>query len=302
MAELSYANRVVVITGAGRGLGREYALAFARRGAAVVVNDLGTTLAGEGGPTSQPADEVVAEITKSGGRAVANYASVGTPEGARSIIAAALGEFGQIDTLVNNAGILDMKPFADVTLEGLQRHLAVHVVGSFLTCKAVWPHMVARKYGRIVNTVSGGIFGLPGLAEYGPAKGGVFAFTRSLALEALEHGIRVNAIAPQGSTRMLQASGLSPELRAQLDQKMKTALVAPGPLYLGHESCAINGETLAVSGGKVCRVALSYNDGFSDANLTPEMIRDRIGEVLDESTARVWTSATSRYEARVQES
>jgi len=302
MAELSYANRVVVITGAGRGLGREYALAFARRGAAVVVNDLGTTLAGEGGPTSQPADEVVAEITKSGGRAVANYASVGTPEGARSIIAAALGEFGQIDTLVNNAGILDMKPFADVTLEGLQRHLAVHVVGSFLTCKAVWPHMVARKYGRIVNTVSGGIFGLPGLAEYGPAKGGVFAFTRSLALEALEHGIRVNAIAPQGSTRMLQASGLSPELRAQLDQKMKTALVAPGPLYLGHESCAINGETLAVSGGKVCRIALSYNDGFSDANLTPEMIRDRIGEVLDESTAHVWTSATSRYEARVRES
>jgi hypothetical protein len=302
MTELSYANRVVVVTGAGRGLGREYALAFAGRGAAVVVNDLGTTLAGDGAATSQPADEVVAEIRKSGGRAVANYGSVGTPDGARSVVAAALEEFGQIDTLVNNAGILNMKPFAEVTVEGLQRHLAVHVLGSFLTCKAAWPHMVARQYGRIVNTVSGGIFGLPGLAEYGPAKGGVFAFTRSLALEALEHGIRVNAIAPQGSTRMLQASGLSPELRAQLDQKMKTALVSPGPLYLGHESCAINGETLAVSGGKVCRIALCYNDGFSDANLTPEMIRDRIDEVLDESTAHIWTSATSRYEARVRES
>ena len=302
MADLSYANRVVVITGAGRGLGREYALAFAARGAAVVVNDLGTSLTGDGAATSQPADDVVADIVKAGGRAVANYGSVGTVDGAQGVIEAALTAFGQVDTLVNNAGILNMKPFAEVTLDGLQRQLSVHVLGSFLMCKAVWPHMVARKYGRIVNTVSGGIFGLPGLAEYGPAKGGVFAFSRSLALEAIELGIRVNAIAPQASTRMLHASGLSPDLRERLDKIMKTDLVAPGPLYLGHESCAINGETLAVSGGKVCRIGLSYNEGFSDPHLTPEMIRDRMDEVLDQSTARIWTSATSRYEARAKES
>ena len=302
MAELDYKDRVVIVTGAGRGLGREYALAFAARGAAVVVNDLGTTLTGNGAGSSQPADEVVAEIREAGGRALANYASVAAPEGAQALVDAALKSFGRVDTLVNNAGVLNMKPFDQVTLEGLQRHLAVHVIGSFLTCKAVWPQMVARKYGRIVNTVSGGIFGLPGLAEYGPAKGGVFAFTRSLALEAIEHGIRVNAIAPQGSTRMLHASALSPELRERLDKIMKPALVAPGPLYLGHESCAINGETLAVSGGKVCRIALTYNDGFSDPALTPEMIRDRIDEVLDASSARVWTSATSRYEERAKES
>lgn len=301
MAELSYVDRVVVVTGAGRGLGREYALAFAERGAAVVVNDLGTSLDGAGAPSGQPADEVVAEIHAGGGRAVAHYASISTREGADSLIDTALRSFGQVDTVVNNAGVLDMQPFDQVTLEGLQRHLDVHVVGTFLVCKAAWPHMVKRGYGRIVNTVSGGIFGLPGLALYGPAKGGVFAFTRSLALEALEHGIRVNALAPQGSTRMLRAAALDAELRERLDKLMKPQLVAPGPLYLGHESCSINGETLAVSGGKVCRIALTYNDGFSDAALTPEMIRDRIDEVLDPASAHVWTSATSRYEKQASE-
>ena len=301
MAELGYANRVVVITGAGRGLGREYALAFARRGAAVVVNDLGTNLTGDAAPSGQPADEVVAAIRGAGGKAVAHHASVASPEGARELIDTALRSFGQLDAVVNNAGVLNMKPFDQVTLEGLQRHLAVHVIGSFLVCKAAWPHMVARKYGRIVNTISGGIFGLPGLAEYGPAKGGVFAFTRSLALEAIEHGIRVNAIAPQGSTRMLHASGLTPDLRERLDRIMKPELAAPGALYLAHEDCSINGETLAVSGGKVCRIALTYNDGFSDPGLTPEMIRDRIGEVLDASSATVWTSATARYEERAKD-
>jgi NAD(P)-dependent dehydrogenase (short-subunit alcohol dehydrogenase family) len=298
MDELSYVGRVVVITGAGRGLGREYALAFAARGAAVVVNDIGTTLDGSGLSTCEPADEVVAQIKQSGGRAVAHHESVATAQGAQGLIETAIDAFGQVDTVINNAGVLNMKPFDQMTLEGLERHLAVHVKGSFLVCKAAWPHMVKRRYGRIVNTISGGIFGLPGLTEYGPAKGGVFAFSRSLALEAIEHGIRVNALAPQGSTRMLHASALDSALRESLDKLMKPHLVTPGPLYLGHESCSINGETLAISGGKVCRIALTYNDGFTDPALTPEMIRDRLKEVLDASTARVWTSATSRYEAR----
>lgn len=301
MTELGFLDRVVIISGAGRGIGREYALRFAERGAAVVVNDLGTSLVGDSAPTAEPADEVVAEIRDRGGRAVASHDSVTTAESAKRIIGLAISEFGRIDTLVNNAGVLNMVPFEEVTAEGLRRHLDVHVVGTAMMCRAAWPHMVAQQYGRIVNTVSGGMFGLPNLCEYGPAKGGVFAFTRSLALEAEPHGIRVNAIAPQAATRMLKASALSPELRAQLDEKMKVSLVAPGALYLGHASCAVNGETLAVSGGKACRIGLTYNEGFSDPALTPEMIADRIEEVLDESSARHWTSATSRYEQRARE-
>lgn len=301
MTALSFEDQVVVVTGAGRGLGREYALAFAERGAAVVVNDVGTTLLGEGPGGTEPSDAVVEEIAAAGGRAVASYGSVATPEGAAGAVEAALSSFGRVDTVVNNAGILHMVPFDEASPEGLWRHLEVHVLGTMMVCQAAWPHMVRQRYGRIVNTISGGMFGLPGLTEYGPAKGGVFAFTRSLALEAVEHGIRVNAVAPQAATRMLKASALAPELRERLDALMKTSLVAPGVLYLGHPSCAVNGETLAVSGGKVCRIGLTYNDGFTDPALTPEMVRDRIGEVLDESTATHWTSAVSRYETRASE-
>lgn len=302
MSAMNYRNRVVIVTGAGRGLGREYALAFAARGAAVVVNDLGTSLDGTEAGTHQPADDVAAEILRAGGKAVANHASVISPEGAATVVAAAINEFGRVDTLVNNAGILDARPFEEVTLESLEKHLGVHVRGTFLMCKAAWPHMVAQQYGRIVNTVSGGIFGLPGITAYGPAKGGVFAFTRTLALEALPHGIRVNAVAPQGATRMWDGSSLTPALRAQLDAVVKPSLAVHGPLYLGHEECSINGETLAVSGGKVCRIGMSCNEGISDSNLTPEMIRDRLHDVLDETTARIWTSATALYNARAESS
>jgi NAD(P)-dependent dehydrogenase (short-subunit alcohol dehydrogenase family) len=169
-----------------------------------------------------------------------------------------------------------------------------------LMCKAVWPYMVEAKYGRIVNTVTGGLFGLAELTEYGPAKGAVFAFTRSLALEANVHGIGVNAIAPQGATRMLGASQLDPELRDRLAVLMRPSLVAPGAVFLAHEQCHLNGETLAVSGGKVCRIGLTENEGISDEHLSPEMIVERLGEVLDESTARHWGSATAKYEGRAR--
>ena len=299
MDELRFDGQAVVVTGAGRGIGREYALLLAERGASVVVNDLGSSMLGEGSASS-PADEVVDTIVAQGGVAVANYESIATLEGSKAVVDAALENFGRIDALINNAGIMRMVPFSEATVESLTKHFEVHVLGTFLMCKAAWPHMVDAGYGRIVNTVTGGLFGLAELTEYGPAKGAVFAFTRSLALEAAAHGIGVNAIAPQGATRMLGASQLSPELRERLAVLMRPALVAPGAVFLAHQKCFLNGETLAVSGGKVCRIGLTENEGIFDENLSPEMIFDRLGEVLDESTARHWASASAKYEGRAK--
>lgn len=297
MDELNYEGRVVVVTGAGRGLGAEYARAFAARGASVVVNDLGTSLTGSEAST-EPASQVVDEIRTAGGSAVATFGSVATAAGAAEAIEAALDSFGRIDTVINNAGIIRMVPFDEVTVEGIQQHLDVHLFGTIQMCKAAWPHFTGQGYGRIVNTVSGAIFGLPSAVEYVAAKGAVFAVTRSLAQESLPLGIRINAIAPQASTRMLKGSALDPELREQLDRIMRPELVSPGVLYLGHEACELNGETLAVSGGKVSRIGLTYNEGIMDPGLSPEEIGDRLDEVLDESSARVWASANDRYRAR----
>ena len=205
-----------------------------------------------------------------------------------------------MDAIINNAGIMRMVPFAEVTVESLVKHFEVHMLGTMLVCKAAWPYMVEAGYGRIVNTVTGGLFGLAELCEYGPAKGAVFAFTRSLALESAEHGIAVNAIAPQGATRMLGASQLEPELRERLALIMRPAMVAPGAVFLAHRLCTLNGETLAVSGGKVCRIGLTENEGFSDENLSPEAILERLDEVVDESTARHWSSSAQKYEGRTR--
>ena len=278
---MSFEGRVAIVTGAGRGMGREYALALGARGASVLVNDVGSTVEGRGS-SAEVADETASEIRSRGGVAVANSSSVASVEGAQDIARRAMEEFGRVDILINNAGIMDLRPLVETDLDTLERHLDVHVKGSVLTAQAVWPHMVERGYGRIVNTTSAGIYGYPGAAAYGSAKGAVLALTRCLAVEGEPHGIKVNIISPFARTRMgtedLPGAG-------------ETRDVAPAVLYLAHEDAAITGEVLFASGGRVARICLAETVGIRSGDLTAEVVRDHINQIMDVTSATYPTSA-----------
>ncbi|MET0149433.1 MAG: SDR family NAD(P)-dependent oxidoreductase, partial [Acidimicrobiales bacterium] len=180
MNEHRFDGRVAVVTGAGRGIGRAHALLLAERGASVVVNDLGGSMEGEGADVG-PAVAVAEEIAAAGGAAVADGSDVSTPDGGQALIDAAVEQFGRLDVLVNNAGIMRWAGLPEVDAVDLERHLAVHVGGSFNTTRAAWPHLVDQGYGRIVMTTSAGFFGLPKNLAYATAKGGVIGLTRSLS-------------------------------------------------------------------------------------------------------------------------
>jgi NAD(P)-dependent dehydrogenase (short-subunit alcohol dehydrogenase family) len=281
MDELRFDNRVAVVTGAGRGIGRAHALLLAARGAAVVVNDLGGGGDGTGAADSRPADDVVSEIVDAGGRAVANHGSVADEAGARSIVESARDAFGRIDILVNNAGIDGPVPFAELPVERFRRMWEVHALGTILTTMAAWPHMVEAGYGRIVNTGSGSMYGkyiLPA-TDYGAAKGAVFGFTRNLAVETPGTGINVNCVLPGGYTRLSQAHW------ALLDQAPTEVnppeLVSPAVVYLAHESCELNGEVLSARGGRVSRIGTVEARGYASSDLTAEDVAAHIGEILD---------------------
>ena len=289
MSELRYDGRSVIVTGAGRGVGRGHALLFASRGAKVVVADLGGALEG-GGRSSGPADDVVKEIQDAGGEAVAVVASVAEPEGATQIVQAAIDAFGRIDVVVNNAGIADPDLFIDLTPDRFRLMIDVHYMGTVQVCLAAWPHMVAAGYGRIVNTTSEAAFGLvPKATSYGGAKGAVLGFSRELALEGAPLGIHTNMVSPRASTRL---SG--PEILAKTNdipvesvnvEKMQKAFpaesVAPTAVFLGHESCTLNGEVFIAGGREVRRVALVENTGFTGENITPEDVAANLATIRD---------------------
>ena len=201
--ELRFDDRVAVVTGAGHGLGRAYALLLAARGAQVVVNDLGGALDGTGSDESA-AGAVVAEIEAAGGTAAPCATDVASEDGASAVVATALERFGRVDVVIANAGIVRFTPFPETTLDGFRRHLDVHVVGSFLVANAAWPHLAEQGYGRIVLATSNGVHGAPGLAAYGAAKGALIGLMRTLAVEGTEVGIKANAIAPWAVTRMVE--------------------------------------------------------------------------------------------------
>jgi NAD(P)-dependent dehydrogenase (short-subunit alcohol dehydrogenase family) len=246
---------VAVVTGAGRGLGRAYAMLLADRGAAVVVNDLGTSLTGDG-TDERLAESVAAEIVAAGGVAAADTNDVSSPATAQALVDATVDRFGRVDIVINNAGVIAWAEFPDIDDDNFARHLAVHLGGSFLLARAAWPHLVEQSYGRIVMTTSSGIFGLPNNASYAAAKGGVIGLTRSLATAGAAHGIRANAIAPAAMTRM---AGRVPSETAE---RMDPALVAPMTAYLAHEACPVSGEIYAAGAGRFARILLAQVPGY----------------------------------------
>ena len=247
----SFATRVVVITGAGRGLGRSHAIEFARRGARVVVNDLGGAIDGTGSGTT--AQTVVDEIREMGGEACASTDSVTTQEGAAAIIGTALENYGQVDILVNNAGILRDKTFSNISIENFRAVLDVHLMGSVFVTKAAWPVMRKNNWGRVVFTSSGsGIFGHFGQSNYASAKMGLIGLMNVLALEGESKGIKVNTLAPGAITRMTESLH-DPNRRGRPEQ------VSPAVLYLCSEE-APQGIILQAADGRFSRIRVDVGE------------------------------------------
>ena len=299
MDELRFDGRAVVVTGAGRGIGRSHARLLASRGARVVVADLGGDLTGQGG-SKGPADDVVAEIHAAGGEAVACYASVADEAGAASIVETALERFGRIDAVVNNAGIHDPARFEELSTGQFQAMLDVHLFGSIFVTRAAWPHFVAAGYGRVVNTTSEAVLGgIPELVSYGTAKGAVLGLTRNLATEGLAHGIRVNAVAPRAHTRMsashsakiAELLSITPEAQQAINATMPPDMCAPAAAFLAHESCTLTGEVLRAGMGEVARLAIVHTVGLARDPMTIEDIAENLGTIMDVTGAAV-TEAT----------
>jgi NAD(P)-dependent dehydrogenase (short-subunit alcohol dehydrogenase family) len=273
MDELSFDGRVAIVTGAGNGIGRLHALELARRGARVVVNDLGGAMDGTGSSESV-AESVVAEIIEGGGEATASTHSVASPEGGHAIVRTAMDAWGRVDVLVNNAGILRDASFKNTTPDLLDPVLDVHLRGAFNVTRPAWLIMLDQGYGRIVNTSSGsGLFGNFGQANYGAAKMGLIGMTRVLAIEGGRKGICTNAIAPIAKTRMTE------EIMGEGGDAYAPELITPLVVYLAHESCDRNGNFYSVGGGKVSRVFIGATTGIEDPQLTPETVAAAIDAI-----------------------
>jgi NAD(P)-dependent dehydrogenase (short-subunit alcohol dehydrogenase family) len=258
-------------------MGRAYVQLLAARGARVVVNDLGGSMDGTGAD-ADVASGVATAIVGSGGTAVADGSDVSTPEGAQSLIATAVEQYGRVDILINNAGIIRWAGLPDADVENLASHLAVHVTGSFNTTRAAWPHMVDQGYGRIVMTTSSGLFGLPQNLSYATAKGAVIGLTRSLTTAGAAHGIKVNLIAPAAFTRMAgqPAAGADATGGGAGSERMAPDLVAPMAAFLAHEDCPVSGEIYAAGFGRFARLFIASTEGY--VHPTPQPTIEDVAE------------------------
>jgi NAD(P)-dependent dehydrogenase (short-subunit alcohol dehydrogenase family) len=282
MPDLRFDGRVAVVTGAGRGLGRSYALLLASQGAKVVVNDSGGSLTGDGSDAG-PADEVVREITTAGGEAVASIESVATPEGGRAIIDTALDRYGRIDILVHNAGNVRRASLKEMTYDDFEAVVDVHLRGAFHVVRPAFGPMCQAGYGRVVLTSSiGGLYGNHEVANYAVAKAGVIGLSNVAALEGAASDVKSNVIVPAAVTRMAEGIDTSAY------PPMGPELVAPVVGWLAHESCSITGEVLVALAGRVAKAVVTETPGVYRPSWSIADVGDHIAAIRDASEAVVF--------------
>ena len=294
MSKISYNGQVAIVTGAGQGIGRIYALELAKRGAKVVVNDLGVSRDGTGMDTVA-ADRVVEQIHSNGGQAVANYDSVASMEGGRNIVNTAIEAFGTVDILINNAGILRDKSFLKMTEEDWDLVMNVHLKGAFCVTQPAVKVMKQNNYGRIVFTSStSGLYGNFGQTNYGAAKLGLVGLMNTLKLEMGNYNIRVNTIAPTAWSRMT-----SDIFQPEYEEKMKPLFNSPMALYLCSEENEQNGQIFAMGGGWYGRTAIISSAGVCIGDgkrpIGVEEIRDNLTKIRDLSTPKEHESGMSIF-------
>jgi NAD(P)-dependent dehydrogenase (short-subunit alcohol dehydrogenase family) len=289
MPELRFDNRVAVVTGAGRGLGRAYALLLASRGARVVVNDPGVSLKGEG-VDAGPAEQVVREIRAKGGDAVACTESVATPDGGKAIIQAALDRYGRIDILIHNAGNVRRGSLKELSYEDFDAVLDVHLRGAFHVVRPAFPVMCKAAYGRIVLTSSiGGLYGNRDVVNYSVAKAGMIGLSNVVALEGAAEGVKCNVIVPAAVTRMAEGIDTS------AFPPMEPELVAPVVGWLAHESCSITAEMLISAAGRVARAFVAETTGTFRPSWTIEQVGEQMAAVRDTTSPLIFPAVPSGH-------
>ena len=289
MSELRFDGRVAVVTGAGRGLGRAYALLLASRGAKVVVNDPGASLKGEGVDIG-PAQEVVQEIKAAGGEAIANTDSVATAAGGKAIIQAALDHYGRIDILIHNAGIVRRGSLKEISYDDFELVLDVHLRGAFHVVRPAFPLMCKAGYGRIVLTSSiNGLYGNRNVVNYCVAKAGIIGLSNVVALEGADEGVKCNVILPGAVTRM--AEGLDTSAYPPMEPEQVAPLVG----WLAHESCSVTGEMLSSMAGRAARAYVSESPGVYRAAWSIETVADHIDAIRSADTPLVFPVVPSGH-------
>jgi NAD(P)-dependent dehydrogenase (short-subunit alcohol dehydrogenase family) len=282
MPELRFDDRVAVVTGGGRGLGRAYALLLASRGARVVVNDIGGSLTGDG-VDDGPAHEVVREITAAGGEAIASVDTVTTPAAGKAIVDTALEHFGRIDVLVHNAGNVRRAALRDISFEDFEGVVDVHLRGAFHVVRPAFPVMCDAGYGRIVLTSSiGGLYGNHDVVNYAVAKAGVIGLSNVAAIEGAAHGVKSNVIVPAAVTRMAEGIDTSAY------PPMTADLVAPAVGWLAHESCSITGEMLIALAGRIARAFIAETPGVYRPTWSIEEVGEHLDAIRDDTAALVF--------------